>query len=132
VQRFHEGDARIFAATTAIGPALIIGLRLQRDPEPLDAGRIASFIKSHSRNASARIIPSRDRPGHEVGLLAVEWGALARELLAGALAARPQVIVTVTQIENIYWDLVNAFSAKEYTSTITESGNWRLIQYSLH
>ena len=62
----------------------------------------------------------------------MEWGALARELLAGALAARPQVIVTVTQIENIYWDLVNAFSAKEYTSTITESGNWRLIQYSLH
>jgi len=39
----------------------------------------------------------------------VEWGALARELLAGALAARPQVIVTVTQIENIYWDLVNAY-----------------------
>lgn len=23
-------------------------------------------------------------------------------------------------------------SAKEYTSTITESGNWRSIQYSLH
>jgi hypothetical protein len=68
VQRFHEGDARIFAATTAIGPPLIVSFRFQRDAEPLDAIRFASFIEPYSRNADARVIPTRNQPREQVEL----------------------------------------------------------------
>jgi hypothetical protein len=53
LQWFHERDSRIFAATTAAGAQLIVGLRLQRDAEPLDSGRVTDFIELHSCKADA-------------------------------------------------------------------------------
>ena len=66
LERFHECDTRIFAPTAAIGPPLIIGFRLQGDPEPLDTYGIARFIELHSRNANARVVALRDQPWKEV------------------------------------------------------------------
>ena len=57
LQRFHESDPRILAASAAIGPPLIIGFRLQCDAQPLDAYRIAGCIEPHAGNADARVIP---------------------------------------------------------------------------
>src|ERR1700692_4734334 len=62
LQRFDEGDARVFAASSAVYPTLIIGFRLQSDAETLDAFRVSRFIKPHSGNADARVVPPRNRP----------------------------------------------------------------------
>jgi hypothetical protein len=51
MERLHERDARILAATAAAGPTFIIGFRLQCDTEPLNACRIASYIEPYSCNA---------------------------------------------------------------------------------
>ncbi|MGB8660129.1 MAG: hypothetical protein WCD34_06885 [Candidatus Acidiferrum sp.] len=66
LERFHESDTWIFAAPTAIGSPLIIGFRLKRDAEPLDACGIACFIELHSRNADARVISLRNHPWEEI------------------------------------------------------------------
>jgi hypothetical protein len=66
LQRFHESNTRIFAASAAIRAPLIIGFRLKRDAQPLDAYRIASFIEPHSCNADSRVISPRNQPREEV------------------------------------------------------------------
>ena len=68
LERFHERDTRILAATAAVGPPLIIGFRLQCDAETLDACRIAGFIEPHSCNADARVVPLRHQPRKQVEL----------------------------------------------------------------
>ena len=66
LQRLHERDPGILAATAAIGPQLIIGFGLQRDAQPLDARRIAGCIEPHSCNADARVVPFRNQPREQV------------------------------------------------------------------
>ena len=66
LQRFHECDARIFAATAAVRQPLVVGLRLQCDAEPLDPYRIAGVIEANPRDADARIIASRDEPWKQI------------------------------------------------------------------
>ena len=66
MERFHIGYAGIFTATASVGPALIVGLRLQCDAKSFDAGWITSFTEDYSRNAYARVIPFRDQPGEQV------------------------------------------------------------------
>ena len=68
LERFDKRDTRILAAAAAVGPQLVIGFRLQRDAEPLDAGRIAGLIELHSCDADARVISPRDQAREEVKL----------------------------------------------------------------
>ena len=68
LERFDKRDARIFAATTAVGPPLVVGFRLERDAEPLDAARIAGLIEPHARDADARVVAPRDEPRKQVEL----------------------------------------------------------------
>ena len=68
LERFDERDTRILAATAAVGPALIIGFRLQCDAETLDAYRIAGVIEPHSCNPDARVVPLRHQPRKQVEL----------------------------------------------------------------
>ncbi len=66
LQRLHECDTRILAATAAIRSPLIISFRLERNAETLDACRITGSIKPHSYNADARVIPPRHQSREEV------------------------------------------------------------------
>ena len=68
MQRLHECDARIFAATAAVRQPLVVGLRLQCDAEPLDPTRIAGVIEANPRDADARIIASCDETGKKIKL----------------------------------------------------------------
>jgi hypothetical protein len=63
-----ESDTRVLASTATAGPPLIIGLRLERDPQALNAGRISCFIEPHSGNSDARVIASRHQPREDVEL----------------------------------------------------------------
>ena len=63
LERFHERDARVFAAAAAVRPLLVVGLRLQCDAEPLDSTRIAGVIEANPRDADARIITRARRAG---------------------------------------------------------------------
>src|ERR1700681_2513877 len=68
LQRFDERDARVFAASAAVYATLIVGFRLHSDAETLDACRVSRFVKPHSGNADARVVPMRNQPGKEVQL----------------------------------------------------------------
>jgi hypothetical protein len=48
LQWFYVRNARILAATSAVGAPLIIGFRLQRDARPFGAHRVAGIIKLHA------------------------------------------------------------------------------------
>ena len=67
LDRFDKRDTRVLAAA-AVGPPLVIRFRLQRNAEPLDAYRVAGFIKPHSCDADARIIAPCNQPREEVKL----------------------------------------------------------------
>jgi hypothetical protein len=73
LERFHERDTRILATTAAVRPPLIIGFRLECHADPLDAGRVAGFIESHSCDPNARVIVSRCQPREQVELTV--WAA---------------------------------------------------------
>jgi hypothetical protein len=66
MERFDVGDPRVFASSAAIGPALIIGIGLKRDAEPLDARWIAGFIENYACYANARIVILCHQPREEV------------------------------------------------------------------
>ena len=68
LERFHERDSRILAATAAVGPPLIIGFRLQCDAETLYAHWITGIAEPHSCNADARVIALRNEPRKQVEL----------------------------------------------------------------
>src|ERR1700691_3176186 len=66
LQRFDERDARVFAASAAVYPTLIVGFRLQSDAETLDAFWISRCIEPHSGNTDARVVPKRHQSWKEV------------------------------------------------------------------
>jgi hypothetical protein len=66
MERFDVGDPWIFAAAATIGSALIIGLGLKRDAEPLDARWIPDFIEDYAGDADARIVIFCHQPREEV------------------------------------------------------------------
>ena len=68
LERFDKRDARILAATAAVGPPLVISFRLQCNAKPLDSARIAGFVELYAGNADARIIALRDKPWKQVKL----------------------------------------------------------------
>ena len=68
LERFHECDARILAATAAVRHSLVIGFRFQRKAEPLDSARIACRIELDADNADARKITLRNEPWKQVKL----------------------------------------------------------------
>jgi hypothetical protein len=66
LKRPHKRNARILAATAAVGPTFIIGIWLEGDAKPLYTCRIAGFIEPHARYPDPRIIPFRNQPRKEV------------------------------------------------------------------
>ena len=68
LEPLHKRDARILTTATAVSPVLVVGLRLERDPEPLDAGRVAGLVESNPGNPDTRIIALRDESGKQVKL----------------------------------------------------------------
>src|ERR1035437_196987 len=66
LKRFDKRDTRVFTASAAIRPQLIVGLRLKCDAQSFDTDRIADWIESHSGNAYARIIPASDEPREKI------------------------------------------------------------------
>ena len=68
LQWFDERDARVFAASAAVDPTLIVGFRLQSDAETLDAFRVSRCIEPHSGNTDARVVPKRNQSWKEVQL----------------------------------------------------------------
>jgi len=53
LKRLNEGNARILAATAAMGRPLVISFRFDRDAEPLDSGRVAAFVEFYAGDTDA-------------------------------------------------------------------------------
>ncbi len=50
---FDERDARVFAATAAVGSSLVVGLGFECDAEPFDACGIACVVEPDARDTDA-------------------------------------------------------------------------------
>ena len=64
LKRRHKRDARILAATAAVGPPFINGFRFEGDTEPLHPNRIAGFIEPRSCNAMRGEFPFATKRGN--------------------------------------------------------------------
>jgi hypothetical protein len=60
--------AEIVAPVAAVRSPLVIHLRLERNPEPLDSARIAGFVKLNASDADARIVTLRNEPWEKAKL----------------------------------------------------------------
>jgi len=66
LKRFYESDARILAASAAMGGPLVIGFGLERDAQPLDSAWIAGLVEFDAGNSDPGKVPLGHQPGKEV------------------------------------------------------------------